>query len=102
MPRNDLAIAVETLRLEVRALVGIEAEPRHAVEDHTHRLFRGALAVGVLDAQDELAARAARVQPAESAVRTPPTCSSPVGLGAKRVTTVIGPYLGQRLAGRAY
>src|SRR5206468_2593736 len=26
----------------------------------------------------------------KSAVRTPPTCSSPVGLGAKRVTTVMG------------
>src|SRR6202034_151920 len=62
---NDLAIAVETLRLEVRAGVGIEAQPGHAVEDHAHRLIRRALAVGVLDAQDEFPAHAARVQPAE-------------------------------------
>ena len=58
------AIAVEALRLVVRALVGGESEPRHALEDHPHRLLGGALAIGILDAQHEPAAGPARVEPA--------------------------------------
>ena len=47
----------------------------HAVEDRLDGCLGGALAVGVLDAQDELAAVLARVQPSEnSAVRAPPMC----------------------------
>ena len=51
---------------------------------------RGALAVRVLDAQDELAAVRRAYSQQNSAVRTPPMCSKPVGLGAKRVRTVMG------------
>src|SRR5690606_7131862 len=50
---DDLAIAVEALRLVVRTLVRIEAEPGHAVEDGLDRLLRGSLQVGVLDPQHE-------------------------------------------------
>src|SRR4029077_2700671 len=62
---NALAVTIETLRLVVRTLVGVEPEPAHALENHAHRLLGGALPVRVLDAQNELAARAPRVQPAE-------------------------------------
>ena len=62
---DDLPVPVHALRLVERPLVVVEAEPLHAVEDRLHRLGRGALAVGVLDAQDERAAVTARVQPAE-------------------------------------
>src|SRR5690606_40567649 len=50
---DDLAIAVEALRLVVGTLVRIEAEPGHAVEDRLDGLLRGALQVGVLDPQHE-------------------------------------------------
>ncbi len=60
-----LAIAVHPARLVVRPLVVAQAQPLHAVEDHLRRLFGGALAVRVLDTQDELAAMTARVQPRE-------------------------------------
>src|SRR5206468_2343310 len=60
-----LSVTIEAPALIVRALVGIEPEPRHAIDDHAHRLVRRALAVRVLDAQNELAAVAPRVQPAE-------------------------------------
>ncbi len=56
-------IAVVALRLVVRTLVGVEAEPLHALEDDAHRFFGGALAIGVLHPQDELAAVVPRVQP---------------------------------------
>ena len=62
---DDFPVAVEALRLVVRALVGIQVEPGHALENHPHGLIRGPFAVGVLDPQDELAAHAACVQPAE-------------------------------------
>lgn len=45
-------------------LVVVQAEPVHRFEDRVDRGLRAALAVGVLDAQDELAAAAARLQPA--------------------------------------
>ena len=62
---DDLAVTRVALGLVERALVGIETQPLHAVEDHLHGFGRGALAIGVLDAQDERAAVAARVEPAE-------------------------------------
>ena len=61
--RDHFLVAWEARRLEIRALVVREAEPLHALEDHPHRLVRRALTVGVLDAQDELAAVPAGVQP---------------------------------------
>ena len=60
-----LAIAIHAARLIERTLVGLQAEPLHAVENDLRRLVGGALAVGVLDAQDERAAVTARVQPRE-------------------------------------
>jgi hypothetical protein len=62
---DDLLVTVHALRLVEGSLVVVEAQPLHAVEDRLHRLGRGSLAVGVLDAQDELPAVSARVQPAE-------------------------------------
>ena len=46
-----------------RALVPVDPEPLEAVEDQLDVLGRRALAVGVLDAQDELAARAPGQEP---------------------------------------
>ena len=51
------------LGLRDRPLVPVELEPAQGVEDLLHVLRGRALAVGVLDAQDELAARAPREQP---------------------------------------
>src|SRR5207244_652196 len=62
---GDLPVARQALHLEERALVPVEAEPAHALEDRVHRGFGRALEVGILDAQDELAAVAPRVGPAE-------------------------------------
>ena len=45
--------------------VPLQAEPRQAVEDRGDRGLGGAGAVGVLDAQQELAAVVAREQPVE-------------------------------------
>ena len=85
---RNLLVAREALHLEERALVPVQAEPAQAVEDRVHRLVGRALEVGVLDAQHERAAVPARVGPVEySAVRAPPMCRKPVGLGAKRVRT---------------
>ena len=66
-------------------LVPVEAEPAQVVEDRRLRLERRALDVGVLDAQDERRRREPRASSQlKSAVRALPTCSWPVGLGAKR------------------
>ena len=61
------------LRLEVRtevaadlgAFVPIHAEPAHRVENHLQEGVGVTLFVGVLDAEDELAARVAGVEPVE-------------------------------------
>ncbi len=62
---DDFLVAIESLGLVVRTLVGIEVAPFHAIEDHPHRFIGGPLAVGVLDAQDEFAAHAPGIEPAE-------------------------------------
>src|SRR5690606_15814814 len=61
---GDLAIALDAGGLVDRALVVVEAQPCHGFEDRVDRTLGAALAVGVLDAQDETAAAAARLQPA--------------------------------------
>ena len=48
-----------------RLAVPIEPKPAQAVEDRLHRLRRRAFAVGVLDAQQELAADVLGVEPVE-------------------------------------
>ena len=60
---DRLLVAVAALPLRDRPLVPVELEPAQRVEDLLHVLGRRALAVGVLDAQHELAARAAREEP---------------------------------------
>ncbi len=62
---GDFLVARNALQLEERSLVPIEPEPAHAVEDRLHRGLGGALKVGVLDAQNKLAAVLARVGPGE-------------------------------------
>ena len=67
------AVALEPLRLEVRAvravdlrpLVPVEAEPAQAVENSLDHVVRRAFDVGVFDAQHEDAAQLAREQPVE-------------------------------------
>ena len=61
--RDLLLVAADPLGLRDRALVPVELEPLERVEDLLDVLGRRALAVGVLDAQDERAARAAGQQP---------------------------------------
>ena len=56
-------MAVGALVLAQRPLVPVELEPAQRVEDLLDVLGRRALAVGVLDPQDERPARAAREQP---------------------------------------
>ena len=51
---GHLAVTVEALGLVEGALVGLEIQPGHAVQDRLHRLLGGALPVRILDAQDEL------------------------------------------------
>src|SRR5918997_1763289 len=50
---------------DVRSLVPLETQPAEGLEDAGLRLTRGALAVGVLDAQDERAVLPMREQPVE-------------------------------------
>jgi hypothetical protein len=56
-------VRVAPLPLRQRALVPIELEPAERVEDQLDVLGCGALAVGVLDPEHELAARTAREEP---------------------------------------
>src|SRR5690606_4832007 len=57
-------IAVEAMGLIDGALVVVQAQPVHGLEDRIDRGLRAALTVGVLDAQHELSAAMARLQPA--------------------------------------
>ncbi len=73
--RGNLLVALAALPLEqglavpVQAVpvqaVPVQAEPGEAVDDGVDGLLRRALAVGVLDAQQELPAAVARQQPVE-------------------------------------
>src|SRR5690606_2762473 len=61
---GHLAIALHAGGLVDGAFVVVQAQPVHRLEDGVDRGLGAALAVGVLDAQDELPAAAARLQPA--------------------------------------
>src|SRR6185437_13530827 len=61
---GHLPVSLQPPRLVEGTLVGVEVEPVHRIQDRLHRLAGGALPIGILDAQDELAAAAARLQPA--------------------------------------
>ena len=56
-------IAGQPLHLVERPLVVVEPEPGHAVEDRLRGLRGGALEIGILDAQDEVAAMPAGISP---------------------------------------
>src|SRR6266702_7548995 len=58
-------MALHASALEYQLLVAVEAQPGEAVEDHLRVLVGRASLVGVLDAQQELAALVAGVQPVE-------------------------------------
>ena len=60
---RDLGIALETVHLIDGPLVVVEPQPLHRVEDGLRGFLRGALAIRVFDAQDELAAELAGVRP---------------------------------------
>jgi hypothetical protein len=62
---EHLPVPLEALGLVEGPFVVVQAQPGHAFQDGVDRFFRGALAVGVLDAQDEGAAVVARMQPGE-------------------------------------
>ena len=60
---DDFAITVEALCLEVRALVFLQVEPGHALEDGRDGGVRRTLAIRVFDAQHEVAVAMAGVEP---------------------------------------
>ena len=62
-PLHDLGVALAALGLEHGLLVPVELEPAQGVEDLLDVLRRRALAVGVLDPEQELAAAAAGQEP---------------------------------------
>src|SRR5690606_7432281 len=61
---ENFGVTPEALCLVVRPLVLLQSEPAHAVQNDAHGFLCGALQVRVLDAQDELAAVPARIEPA--------------------------------------
>ena len=60
---GHLAVTVDAVGLVDRALVVAQAQPVHRLQDRVDGGLGAALAVGILDAQDELAAAVARFQP---------------------------------------
>src|SRR5690606_31125056 len=57
------AIAVHALHLVERAFIVLQAQPVHAVDDGLHRFRRRTFEIGILNAQDELAAEVAGIGP---------------------------------------
>ena len=92
---EHLLVAIESLGLIERPLVMIEARPLHAVENLLDGLAGRALEVRVLDAQDKFPRMPARVQPREQRRANATDVQHPVGLGAKRVPTVMDLGLGR-------
>src|SRR5687768_11891501 len=62
---DHLAIPIHPLRLIVRPFIRSEPQPLHAIEDHLHGIVGGALAIGILNAQNESAAMSPGIKPAE-------------------------------------
>ncbi len=62
---GDLAVPVGARELRYGFSVPLKAEPFHAIQDRRDRLLVIAFAVGVLDAQQELAASTPGVEPIE-------------------------------------
>ena len=61
---GDFAVTLEARGLVDRAFVVTQAKPLHRFEDRVDGRLRAALAIGVLDAQDEVATMAPRFEPA--------------------------------------
>ena len=61
---GNFDVTIHAQRLIIRAFVMIQPEPVHAVENRFHRFVGGTLAIGVLDAQDELSTAMPRFEPA--------------------------------------
>ena len=80
---GDLAVARRARELVDGLAVPVELEPFEPVEDGSDGRFRGALAVGVLDAQQELAAGVARVEPVEQRRARPADMQVAGGRGSK-------------------
>ncbi|EIM03453.1 hypothetical protein UU5_00600 [Rhodanobacter sp. 115] len=57
-------VAGQAMGLVHRGLVGIQVQPVHRIQDGLHRFLGGAFAIGILDAQHELATTPPRLQPA--------------------------------------
>ncbi len=90
---DHLLVAIESLGLKERPLVMIEARPLHAVENLLDGLVvERSRSVSSMRRMNFAACRRAYSQQ-NSAVRNPPMCKKPVGLGAKRVRTVMDPGL---------
>ncbi|MNU98224.1 hypothetical protein D3C71_883290 [compost metagenome] len=60
---DDAVIAIETLGLVVGALIPVQLQPFHALNDGVDRLLSGTFQIGILDTQHELTALALRKQP---------------------------------------
>jgi hypothetical protein len=85
---RDLGVAGPELRLVIFVAVPIEAEPAHPVEDRVDRVLGRARLVGILDAQQELAAVVAGEQPVEQRRARARRCAGSRSARArKRVTT---------------
>src|SRR5690606_16915750 len=97
-PFGDLAVAVQALGLEDRAFVIVQPQPVHRLEDRVDRGLGAALAVGVLDPQDELAPRVPRPPPARQ--RGAPATDVQVagGTGGEAGTTGHGRTIGRSTA----
>jgi hypothetical protein len=87
---GDFFVTFESMRLEKRTLVGIQTQPGRDIEDRINIFFGPEPPIDVLNSQDQLPAAMTRVEPAEKRRAMLPRWSTPVGLGAKRVRTVIG------------
>ncbi len=61
---GHLLVTIQPLGLVKRTFIGIQTKPVHGIENRLHRGIGRALAIGILDAQDEFAAATARFQPA--------------------------------------
>ena len=58
-------IELHAFGLKERSFIPVDAQPAQAFENAIHHLGRRALKIGVLNAQDQRAAKVTRVQPVE-------------------------------------
>jgi hypothetical protein len=81
---SALRLAIGAMRSpDGRSLVPIEAQPLHVLEDRLLVLRLGTLPVGILDAQDELAAMPAGEQPIKEGGTSAPDVQVPCGAGGE-------------------